>query len=255
MDKLSKMLISINSQEYANYLDILETNVPSIDNNIKNVNGYATMTVSQSTGYKILKFPKYGRVQDTMEELKSKRNTMFMEYRFLRNKLCYMDPKAVDISSIEARYDTIVKQLEDVDQDIQILEMYLVAITNDIQMALMASQTEKRALEHGLSKSYADDNLKLYLSNLKTIHEKDQEILSLDKKHIDFFLKSMFSLTDKPISQDTEPTEKPKPKPKPRAKANKKTKAQTGGSKLYLLDDEKIKKMVKNQLEKIQEKE
>ena len=89
MDRLSKLLMAIKSDEYSSFLEQLPLNVPGLSKNLMHHNGATYIEVSRNQDRKALVFPKYGIISKTIKNKEAQRSELHTRYRFLRNKILH----------------------------------------------------------------------------------------------------------------------------------------------------------------------
>jgi len=234
MDKLSKMLMSLKTEEYITYLDKLKANPLKISNNVKIDNGNIYLEISNQGKRKALVFPTYAYVNDKLLKLKADRDLTFIRYRFLRNRILYRD---TDDNEENIAYDNIVKQLKQIDEDIEILETFskVVNFNKDLEQKSLATA------KGDLLKNLKDEtNNRVYFDLLKGIKEKDNQ-LSEYQGYVDFYIEKFPKELNLQKEVDEVVEEAPVVAPK---KRGRKPKVKSGGN----VNEARIKNIIKFKL-------
>jgi hypothetical protein len=217
MDKVSKLVMALKSPEYLEHIDNLSRNVPNLKQNIEFSRGNVYLEMSMKGKKKAIVFPRYQSVSQELDKLVLQRDPLYARYRFLRNKIIHSDKVSHDVFS---EYDKIIKQLSEIDTDIEVLETYKRVITNDTNKQRETAKDSKTTLLKELQES--DSTIK-YINNLKRIKEVDETLSNTHETSVDFYIVSMPKMMtiEKEKDDEEEEVEKEKEKEKDEKKAKK----------------------------------
>jgi hypothetical protein len=243
MDRVSKLIMAIKSPEYLEYLENISRNTPNLKSNITFFNGNACIITSIKGQKKAIVLPKYKNIQDSLETLYASRDALYNRYRYLRNKILFTEGKPSSVLTNE--YDDIVRQLTNIDTDIEVLDTYKrLMTTENIHKTEDAYNTKEKLLAEcdDATTSYE------YLTILKRIKDIDENLQLLQEIGVEYYIDSLpkiLNIRKEIIKEDEDiPVEDIKPK-----KRGRKPKVAKGGN-LNYIDEHKLKNIVKSTMKK-----
>jgi hypothetical protein len=209
MDRVSKLIMALKSPEYLDHIENLSRNVPNLKKNIEYSRGNVFLEMSMKGKKKAIVFPRYENLSTNLEKLILERDPLYARYRFLRNKIIHTDKVH---SAVFSEYDKTIKDLSNIDSEIEVLETYKRIITNETSKDIEDAKNTKTQLLKELEKS--DSTIK-YLNNLKRIKEVDDKLSNTQSTSVDFYIESMPKIMTIEREDDEEEKEEKKPKKEP----------------------------------------
>lgn len=256
MEKLSNYLMNLQSPIYLEYLEHISRNVPYLSHNLKFENGKTFLEVSDKENRYALIFPTYGWVDERVETLQTQRNTLFIRYRFLRNKLLFSEDKS---TSVNIEYDNVVNHLSNIDAEISLLESYKRVLNSNKEQERSSLIDTRHTLEadgRQAAKQEQVDILKV-LAILKSIKAKDELLRDLHDNHtVGFYIESLprkavmaREQVEVAVKKEKKTKQKNKGDDKPKKRGRPPKAKQEGGTfKTIIVDNDKLKLLVKRRI-------
>jgi hypothetical protein len=183
LDRLSKLLNAIKSEEYSHFLEELGKLAYAPD--IRTEHGETFVEMSTGTERFAYTFPSYAYVDRVLERLRIERDAAHLRHRFLRNRMIYT-PKPGQ--NTKASYDSVVRELRRLQEDIDVLDMYKQTLMQDNASLTNDATIKRDALLSEMKNARKTSDWQAYLANRKSVADANTELVGLAHTDCSFYL-------------------------------------------------------------------